>query len=263
VFYYLELEQRNLVWSSTIHAPMTVVPPSTFVLCLLVVLWTKGATSFTPYLLSQQQTHQKPAAAAGRGRSGLGGRQRQKQTSCAATAPRIDTSFMWNSGLSFGKGQFKFYDGFDKWMSVFPDQDRNDNPELFNLPPGTYEVQLAKPLGIVFEEIDMGRGLYVKELVAGGNADQLLGGSIIQPGDLLIGITAVKIVGAKYERRLIPSRKFDFDTMIGAIESNSNRYGCTNVILAFERPGVADSAQVDTFMQFFEPPFDNPWKQRQ
>jgi hypothetical protein len=169
---------------------------------------------------------------------------------------------MWNSGLSFGKGNFKFYDGFDKWMSVFPEQDRAAFPEVFNLPPGTYEVKLTKPLGIVFEEIDdMGRGgLYVKELVAGGNADR---SGTIQPGDVLIGITAIKIVGAKYERRLIPSRKFDFDTMVGAIESNSNRYGCDDVILVLERPGVADAAQVDAFMQFFEPPFDNPWKQRQ
>lgn len=179
---------------------------------------------------------------------------------CLAATSSIDTSFMWNRGLNFGKGQFKFYDGFDKWMSVFPQEDREAFPEVFNLPKGTYEVKLSKPLGVVFEEIDSGRGLYVKELVESGNAAD---SGAIQPGDVLVGITAIKIVGAKFERRLIPSRKFDFDTMVGAIESNSDRYGCSDVILVLERPGEAESTEVDTFMEFFEPPFDNPWKQRQ
>jgi hypothetical protein len=33
--------------------------------------------------------------------------------------------------------------------------------------------------------------------------------------------------------------------------------------MMFERPDEADSKQVDEFLEFFEPPFDNPWKQRQ
>jgi hypothetical protein len=172
----------------------------------------------------------------------------------------VDTAFMWNRGLNFGKGQFKFYDGFDKWMSVFPEEDRLAYPEVFSYPPGVYEVKLNKPLGIVFEEIEQSSGVYVKSLVDGGNAAK---NGIIQLGDVLIGITAVKVVGAKYERRLIPARKFDFDTMVGAIASNDARFGCDDVILAFERPGVAVSEDVDTFMAFFEPPFDNPWKQQQ
>jgi PDZ domain len=167
---------------------------------------------------------------------------------------------MWNGGLSFGKGQFKFYDGFDKWMSVFPEQDRKAYPEVFEYPKGVYEVKLNKPLGIVFEEIETGKGIYVQDLVEGGNAAK--DGSV-QIGDVLVGITAVKVVGAKYERRLIPARKFDFDTTVGAISSNDPRFGCDDVILAFERPNQADSAEVDRFMQFFEPPFDNPWKQQQ
>lgn len=79
----------------------------------------------------------------------------------------IDTKFMWNSGLSFGKGQFKFYKSFNEYMSVFPAEDRNNNPELFNLPTGLYEVSLRKPMGIVFEEIEMNKGLYVKDIVPG------------------------------------------------------------------------------------------------
>lgn len=175
-------------------------------------------------------------------------------------ATAIDTSFMWNRGLNFGKGQFKFYKGFDQWMSVFPEEDRKEYPEVFNFPAGVYEVELEKPLGVVFEEIDMGKGLYVQDLVEGGNAERQ---GIIQQDDVLVGITATKVVGAKYERRLIPARKFDFDTMVGAVESNAPRFGCESVILAFERPSEADPAKTDEFMSFFEPPFDNPWKQQQ
>jgi hypothetical protein len=172
----------------------------------------------------------------------------------------IDTSFMWNSGLNYGKGNFKFYKGFEEWMDPFPAEDREAYPKVFNVPQGVYEVKLAKPLGIIFEEMEVGRGLFVQDLVEGGNADLY---TKIEAGDVLVGITAIKIVGAKYERRLIPSRDFDFDTMAGAVESNAAQWSCYNVILMFERPGEADSAKVDEFMQFFEPPFDNPWKQRQ
>jgi PDZ domain len=183
-------------------------------------------------------------------------------TSCfAAGATGIQTGFMWNAGLSFGKGQFKFYNGFDDFMKVFPEEDRLAFPETFQLPKGVYEIVLKKPLGIVFEEFEDGSGgLFVQDLVPGGNAERT---GQVQVGDVLVGMTAVKVVGAKYERRLIPARKFDFDTMVGAIGSNDERFSCTNVILMLERPREADSAAVDTFMEFFEPPFDNPWKQRQ
>lgn len=69
---------------------------------------------------------------------------------------------MWNAGLSFGKGTFKFYRNFDDWMKVFPDEDREAYPEVFNVPKGVYEVSLTKPLGIVFEEIEVGKGVYVQ-----------------------------------------------------------------------------------------------------
>ena len=145
-------------------------------------------------------------------------------------------------------------------MKPFPEQDRAAYPEVFNLPDGTYEVSLRKPLGIVFEEIESGRGLYVQDLVEDGNA--AIDGRV-QLNDVLVGITAVKIVGAKFERRLIPCRNFDFDTMVGAISSNDPKWGCNDVVLVFERPGEANSKEVQSFMEFFEPPFDNPWKQQQ
>lgn len=145
-------------------------------------------------------------------------------------------------------------------MSPFTDEDRAAYPEIFSMPKGVYEVGMVRPLGIVFEEIEMGKGVYVQELVEGGIAERL---GRIQPNDVLIGITAVKIVGAKSERRLIPARNFDFDTVVGAIGSNDRRWGCEDVICMFERPGEGDRAEIDAFMEFFEPPFANPWKQQQ
>jgi hypothetical protein len=162
---------------------------------------------------------------------------------------------MWNRGLNFGKGPFKFFRGFEDWMSPFPEEDKKAYPEIFSLPKGCYEVDLDKPLGIIFEELEIGKGLFVQELVEGGNAER---SGKVKVGDNLVAITAVKIVGAKYERRLIPCRKFDFDTMVGAIKSNDQKWGCDGVVLLVERPDEADPAKVDKFLEFFEPPFDNP-----
>jgi hypothetical protein len=184
----------------------------------------------------------------------------QSHKPTVACHAQFSTSGLWNSGLNFGKGEFRFYRGFDDFMSPFPQEDRALYPEVFTLPQGVYEVGLAKPLGIIFEEIDVGKGVHVQDLVEGGNAERQ---GVIQKGDVLVGITATKIVGAKWERRLIPARKFDFDTVVGAIMSNEPKWGCDNVILMFERPGEADSQKTNTFLEFFEPPFDNPWKQAQ
>lgn len=186
----------------------------------------------------------------------LGGR----DVSCRAS---FSTSGMWTSGLNFGKGSFSFYKGFENFMSPFAPKDKEEFPELFTLPKGVYEVSLPKPLGIVFEEISESatrKGVVVVDLVEGGNAERLTN---IQKGDLLVGMTAVKIVGAKWERRLIPARKFDFDTVVGAIMSNDAKWGCQDVVFMLERPTEADSTKTDEWLEFFEPPFDNPWKQQQ
>ena len=182
-------------------------------------------------------------------------------------AGRFDTSCnaltvpgMWGSGLNFGKGDFAFYRSFEGFMKPFTQEDREAYPEIFNIPKGVYEVSLTKPLGIIFEEIEVGKGVYVQDLVEGGIAERQ---GKIQKGDILVGVTAVKIVGAKWERRMIPARNFDFDTTVGAIQSNEPKWGCSDVVLMFERPGEADRAAVDTFFEFLEPPFDNPWKQQQ
>ena len=140
----------------------------------------------------------------------------------------FDTSFMWNGGNSFGKGTFKFYKNFNSWMGAFPEEDRQAYPEIFNLPKGTFEVSMTKPLGIVFEEMETGPGVYVQSLVEGGAAERQ---GKIQAGDVLVGITAIKVIGAGFERRLIPARPFDFDTVVGAIGSNEQKWGCQDVIL--------------------------------
>jgi hypothetical protein len=195
-----------------------------FTTFLLIGLW--SATAFAPTRKTKPKT---------------------STTACyALTVPG-----MWGSGLNFGKGNFAFYKTFDAFMKPFTPEDREEFPEVFNLPKGVYEVSLTKPLGIVFEEIDAGKGIVVKDLVEDGLAARQ---GMIQPGDVLVGITAVKIVGAKWERRLIPSRKFDFDTVVGAIGSNEPKWGCSDVVLMFERPGEADPSTVDAFMDFFEPP---------
>ena len=167
---------------------------------------------------------------------------------------------MWGAGLNFGKGDFRFYKSFESFMKPFSAEDRQAFPEIFTLPKGVYEVSMTKPLGIVFEEIEAGKGVVVQDIVEGGLAE--LQGKI-HVGDVLVGVTAVKIVGAKWERRLIPARKFDFDTAVGAIGSNQPKWGCDDVVLMFERPSEADPKQTDKFFEFFEPPFDNPWKQQQ
>lgn len=171
----------------------------------------------------------------------------------------VSTSGMWNAGLSFGKGTFRFYKSFKDWMSPFPQEDRNAYPELFNLPQGVYEVSLRRPLGIIFEEIELGRGVYVKDLIEGGNADM---GGQIQKDDILIGVTAVKVIGAKWERRLIPAKDLNFDTVVGAIGSNEERWGCVDTVLMFARTRAEgyDPEKVESFLQFFNPPGDSPWR---
>lgn len=164
----------------------------------------------------------------------------------------------WNNGNNYGKGEFTFYKSFDEWMKPFPAEDRELYPDMFRIPDGVFEVRMAKPLGIVFEELEAGGGgVYVAGLVEGGNAEAQ---GIIQEGDKLIGVTAIKVIGAKWERRLLPCTAWDFDTVVGAIGSNDIKWGCDNVVLQFERPGEAKEDEVKKHLEFFEPPFASSWK---
>ena len=105
------------------------------------------------------------------------------------------------------------------------------------LPDGVYEVALEKPCGIVFEELDpnFARGVKVLELVEGGNA---AASGAVQAEDLLVGVSAVRFVGAKFERNMYDATKMDFDTVVDAIGSNEEKWNCNEVFLQFKRGEV-------------------------
>mmetsp|Transcript_59270 Transcript_59270/g.156043 ORF Transcript_59270/g.156043 Transcript_59270/m.156043 type:complete len:210 (-) Transcript_59270:766-1395(-) len=157
----------------------------------------------------------------------------------------------------FGKGPFKFYNDFDSFMSPFPDEDREEYPEMFILPKGVYEVSLQKPLGIAFEETEPGRGVLVDYLVEDGNAAK---SGKIQPGDVLILVTAVKVFGPRWERKLLPAIDMPFDVTMAAIGSNEPRYQARDVVMQFMRPSEADEAEVRKFIDFFEIPYDHVFR---
>jgi hypothetical protein len=101
------------------------------------------------------------------------------------------------------------------------------------LPDGTYEVALKKPLGINFEENAYPKlGVTVIGLVPDGNAER---SGTIAVGDYLVGVTAIKFNGAKWERQMFNCKKWDFDTVVDAIMSNEEKFYCEDVILQFER----------------------------
>lgn len=181
------------------------------------------------------------------------------QSSASSTLlSAINVRGMWNNGNNYGKGQFRFYKSFEDWMSPFPEEDRELYPEIFTLPTGVYEVSMQKPLGIVFEEMEIGKGVYVMDLVEGGNADRE---GKIQKGDVLIGVTAVKVVGAKWERRLLPAKDLSFDTVVNAIGSNESKWGCEDVVLQFMRPNeIIDEDRLAEHLSFFNPPGDSAWR---
>ena len=164
---------------------------------------------------------------------------------------------IWNTGNDFGKGDFRFYEDLESFMKPFPPEDREEFPQYFKLPKGVYEVKLATPCGIMFEEIEPGKGVYVQDLVEGYSAERQ---GVIQKDDVLVGITAIQIAGAKWERRMLPCRYFGFDMVVGAIGSNEPKWGCDNVVMLMERPGEADPEEVDKWLEYFEPPKDTPWK---
>ena len=176
-------------------------------------------------------------------------------------AARVGTPLMQHSvgWDGFGKGPFRFYENFDAFMTPFPAEDREMYPEMFELPKGCYEVALQRPLGIAFEEVSGGqpKGVVVDYLVEGSNAEA---SGKIQPGDVLIAVTAVKVFGARFERKLLPATELDFDTIMAAIGSNEPKWQCKNVVLQFMRPSEADETKVKDFLQFFEIPFDHVFR---
>jgi hypothetical protein len=119
------------------------------------------------------------------------------------------------------------------------------------LPENVYEVSIERPLGIGFEEdgpIIGKSGVSVNQVVPDSNAakgktvlrgvdgsNQAVPGKV-EVGDKLIGVTAIKFNGAKWERQLFDCRKWGFDTIVEAISSNDAKFISNYVILKFERP---------------------------
>ena len=100
------------------------------------------------------------------------------------------------------------------------------------LEEGVTEVELPSPLGINFEEKE-GRGGYpggltVIGLVPGGNAEK---SGKVAVGDDLIAVTGIKMSGAKFERQMLDCSRWDFDTVVDAIQSNNEQFNCKGVIL--------------------------------
>ena len=85
----------------------------------------------------------------------------------------ISVPGMWGRAGNFGKGDFAFYRSFDNFFKPFAPEDRAAYPEIFNMPKGVYEVSMTKPLGIVFEEVEAGKGVFVQDLVEGGLAERM------------------------------------------------------------------------------------------
>lgn len=170
--------------------------------------------------------------------------------------------------MDFGDRFYVSHDAPSPWGPT-------DGPEA--LPDGVYEVALPKPLGIEFEELDA-RGLKVIGVVAGGNAaksgtirvdDELVGVTAVRAPRAPPRVRArphtpraadghaarapragrvpaagaahgqIRMVGAKFERQMFACAKWDFDTVVDAIGSNSEKFGCEDVVLQFRRAATA------------------------
>ena len=173
--------------------------------------------------------------------------------------------------MEFGKGFGHYYSGWDDLCAEYPKEDRETYPALFSLPENCYEVKIDKPMGIAFIESD-GGGVEVDYLVEGSNAEKV---GVVKPGDVLLATTACMGRDGKFERKLIPSRYLDFDTIMGAIGSNEpkfNKQRKNDVILQFARPGAsyendgdpyADGKRgVKDYLKSLEFPSDSPWLSR-
>ena len=111
------------------------------------------------------------------------------------------------------------------------------NEEPGSLPQDVYEVALGRPLGIMFEENDFPKkGVKVIGVVDDSNAAQ---SGRIAEGDQLVGVTGIRVQGAKFERQMCDATKMDYDTVVDAVGSNSEKFNCEDVILRFRRPPAA------------------------
>ena len=138
------------------------------------------------------------------------------------THARTTRRHMLNNGGNFGQ---VFYMGY-----------RYEPPNGLGakLPDGVYEVALPKPCGIVFEELDPNFARGASRCWNWSRAATPKSGAV-QAEDLLVGVSAVRFVGAKFERNVYDATKMDFDTVVDAIGSNEEKWNCNEVFLQFKR----------------------------
>ena len=173
--------------------------------------------------------------------------------------------------MEFGKGIGHYYSGLEDWANEYPAEDRERYPALFKLPNDCYEITLDKPLGIAFTEGSDG-GVVVDYLVEGGNADK---SGAIKPGDVLLATTGCMGRDGKFERKIIPSRYQDFDTIMAAIGSNAPKFHKqrkNDVILQLARPTApyendgdpynGGERGITDYLESIQFPSDSPWLQR-
>jgi len=173
--------------------------------------------------------------------------------------------------MEFGKGFGSYYSGWEDWVKEYPAEDREAYPALFALPDGCYEIVLEKPLGIAFIEGDKG-GVEVDYLVDGGSAER---SGLIKPGDVLLATTACMGRDGTFERKVIPSRYLDFDTIMAAIGSNAPKFHKkrkNDVILQFARPDApyendgdpydGGKRGITDYLDSLKFPSDSPWLAR-
>lgn len=173
--------------------------------------------------------------------------------------------------MEFGKGFGSFYSGWDDWVKEYPQADRDAYPTLFELPEDCYEVELEKPLGISFIEGDKG-GVEVEYLVEGSNSDK---SGVIKAGDVLLASTGCMGRDGTFERKMLPMRFQDFDTIMASIASNEPRFHKkrqNTVILQFARPTApyendgdpyeGGKRGITDYLESIKLPSNSPWYSR-
>ena len=103
------------------------------------------------------------------------------------------------------------------------------------LEAGVFEVSLRRPLGIVFQEMGTDSkplGVKVIEIAPDSNAAK---NGAVSVDDVLVGVTAVRFVGAKFEREMYDASTWRFDRVVEAISSNEEKWRCDDVVLQFAR----------------------------
>eukprot|EP00287_Rhodomonas_sp_CCMP768_P005088 CAMPEP_0196740204 /NCGR_PEP_ID=MMETSP1091-20130531/29930_1 /TAXON_ID=302021 /ORGANISM="Rhodomonas sp., Strain CCMP768" /LENGTH=141 /DNA_ID=CAMNT_0042085215 /DNA_START=173 /DNA_END=598 /DNA_ORIENTATION=+ len=119
----------------------------------------------------------------------------------------------------------------------------------YEVPEHCRKIRIEKPLGIILEEVDQGKGAYVVKVNEGSNAQN----AGVQVGELLVACSAATLKAGKegrYAETGYGGRPFDnweivmfpcidtpFKSIMQALASNNDRWGINaiSVVLAPEK----------------------------